>query len=293
MPRQPEVPDALRGRVFRGSVVVERGLLTRGQLRSHAWRRVRRDVYADARLPVDHGLAISCCALTLPKGGLIAGRSAAWLYGVKQASADDPVDVLVSLQRSWWSAKGTSVHIQEVPDEDRAMLGRYGLTTPSRACLDIARWYEAVHAVPIVDALLATRLVGQPDLLDQLASAMGHGIARARRTLALCDPRAESPPESVLRVRLILAGLPAPVAQFEVWHRGRFVARVDLGWPEVRVAVEYDGVWHGASGQLGRDRRRLNALIAAGWTVIHVTATDMHQLTGVIVQLQDLLRQSA
>jgi very-short-patch-repair endonuclease len=45
---------------------------------------------------------------------------------------------------------------------------------------------------------------------------------------------------------------------------GWFVARVDLAFPDRRVAIEYDGPWHGEPGQLARDRRRLNALVTAG-----------------------------
>jgi very-short-patch-repair endonuclease len=60
-----------------------------------------------------------------------------------------------------------------------------------------------------------------------------------------------------------------------VFDGSRFVARVDLAWPEQRVAVEYDGLWHGTPAQFHRDRRRLNALVAAGWTVIHVTSAQL------------------
>ncbi|WP_222263215.1 endonuclease domain-containing protein [Modestobacter marinus] len=82
--------------------------------------------------------------------------------------------------------------------------------------------------------------------------------------MALADGRAESPPESRLRVLLTMAGLP-PVPQWSVRRAdGVFIARVDLAYPAVRLAVEYDGAWHGEPGQLGRDRRRLNALVAAG-----------------------------
>ncbi|MGB9377764.1 MAG: hypothetical protein WCB04_09670, partial [Mycobacteriales bacterium] len=141
--------------------------------------------------------------------------------------------------------------------------------------------------------MLASRHTTAEAVEEQLRRASGHGVGQARRTLALCDGRAESPPESVLRVRLILAGLPPPVPQYEIWHRGQFVARADLAWPERRVAVEYDGAWHGAAGQLGRDRRRLNALVAAGWTVVHVTAAEMYALAPVVEQLRSLLRRSA
>lgn len=282
----------MRGKVFRGSTVVRRGILTPDQLRSSAWTRVRRDVYADARLAPDHGLAVAACSLTLPAGAAIAGRSAAWLYGVKQASPRDPVDVLLPVGTSW-SPPGVSAHIQCVPDADVSAYGRRRMTTATRTCVDIARWYDAVVAVPIIDAMLAGRLVTPFDLQAQLGATQGQGIGQARRTLALCDGRAESPPESVLRVRLILAGLPAPAPQHEVWLNGQFVARVDLGWPERRIAAEYDGAYHAAPGQLGKDRRRLNALIAAGWTVIHVTAAEMHDLTPVIRQLRALLVKTA
>jgi hypothetical protein len=89
-------------------------------------------------------------------------------------------------------------------------------------------------------------------------------------------------------VLLLTSGL-AAVPQYVVRDAdGRFIARVDLAFPEHRVAIEYDGAWHGKPGQLAHDRRRLNALVAAGWTVLHVTATDLHEpqsLVGVVRQL--------
>jgi very-short-patch-repair endonuclease len=52
---------------------------------------------------------------------------------------------------------------------------------------------------------------------------------------------------------------------------------VDFAWPEAKLAVEYEGWWHGESPQqVAADRRRLNRLTAAGWTVVFVTAADLH-----------------
>ena len=93
-----------------------------------------------------------------------------------------------------------------------------------------------------------------------------------------------------MRVVLVLAGLVA-VPQHTVRDPdGRFVARVDLAFPEQRVAIEYDGAWHGEPGQLARDRRRLNALDAAGWTVLHVTARDLHEPEAPVARVRVLLR---
>jgi hypothetical protein len=76
-------------------VVVE-GLLTRKQLRSSSWRRLRQDVYADVALAVTHRLMVSAVGLTLPEGAGFTGRSGATLWGVKDvATVTDPVEVVV------------------------------------------------------------------------------------------------------------------------------------------------------------------------------------------------------
>jgi hypothetical protein len=97
------------------------------------------------------------------------------------------------------------------------------------------------------------------DSREAAALPIGRGTRRARRGVGLADGRAESPPESSLRVLPRLAGL-TPGPQYVVRDaEGRFVARVDLAFPEQRVAVEYDGAWHGRPGQLAR-------VPSAAWT---------------------------
>lgn len=109
------------------------------------------------------------------------------------------------------------------------------------------------------------------------AAASGPGSARARTAAALADGLAESPQETRLRLMLVDSSLPAPVAQYRVVADGRFVARVDFAWPDRKLAVEYDGLWHAQPGQFARDRRRLNRLLAVGWRVVFVTAADLHR----------------
>jgi very-short-patch-repair endonuclease len=64
---------------------------------------------------------------------------------------------------------------------------------------------------------------------------------------------------------------------------------VDLAFPEHRVAIEYDGAWHGEAGQLARDRRRLNALVQAGWRVLHLTAADLRDPAALVAAVRCLL----
>ena len=105
----------------------------------------------------------------------------------------------------------------------------------------------------------------------------------------LADGLAASPQETRLRLLLRSSGLPEPVAQFRVMDRAGVVARVDFAWPDRKVAVEYDGLWHAEDKQFAKDRRRLNRLRAAGWTVVFVTAADLHRPEELIAQIEAAL----
>jgi hypothetical protein len=86
-----------------------------------------------------------------------------------------------------------------------------------------------------------------------------------------------------VRVALVLAGL-APVPQFEVWRAGTFLGRVGLGFPVVRLAVEYEGEHHFDGTQIVRDDVRIAGLEAAGWRVIRLSAADLRDLDGVVAR---------
>jgi very-short-patch-repair endonuclease len=79
------------------------------------------------------------------------------------------------------------------------------------------------------------------------------------------------------------------MAQYRVWHEGRVIARPDFAWPDRKVALEYDGLWHAEDGQFARDRERLNLLREAGWTVVFVTAADMYRPERLIIRIAQAL----
>jgi hypothetical protein len=273
--RDPRRPQPLQQRIFSRSLVHRRGLLTPADLRSTAWQRLYRGAYADADLPVSHGLRCAAAHLVLPPEAAIGGRSAAWLHGVRFATADDPVEVVVPRGARFGPVRGLTIRLADLPADDM-IPGRPAVTTPVRTAWDLARFLDVPTSVSYLDAMAARRLFSIAELGGRAEHcAIAWGRKRARQAIELIDFRSESPQESRLRASLVLAGLPPPVVQYTVLDGGRFVARVDLAWPERRVAVEYDGLWHGTPAQFHRDRRRLNALVAAGWTVIHVTSTQL------------------
>lgn len=290
MPPHPHRPAELAWRVFRGSDVIGRGLLTRHQLRGASWIRLRHDVYADARLDRDHTLACRAALLRMPTGSVIAGPSAAYLHGVEHAAgfADD-VHVLLPRTTLADSQPGIRVHriAPDRADASRARvppnlgderLGKLPRTKVASCAWETAAWSDPVRAVGIIDTLLGRGFVSKGALAAVLAGNDNRpGGRRVRRVFGLADPGAQSPPESHLRVRLVLAGLPRPVTQHPIRLPSGLVLHPDLAWPAYRVAVEYDGQWHADADQLHRDRQRLNLLLGAGWLVLHVTSRRLHR----------------
>ncbi|WP_410814592.1 DUF559 domain-containing protein [Micromonospora sp. 067-2] len=163
------------------------------------------------------------------------------------------------------------------PQPARDRNGRIPRSDPGRAAWETSIWLEPVRAVTIVDSLLGQGLIQRDTLVELAARNVERpGGRRAQWVFALADPGAQSPPESQLRVRLVLGGLPRPIAQHPIRLPDGVLLHPDLAWPEYRVAVEYDGQWHADADQLHRDRRRLNLLVGAGWLVLHVTSRRLH-----------------
>ncbi|MGY1649790.1 endonuclease domain-containing protein [Geodermatophilus sp. SYSU D01119] len=284
------LPEALRGRMFRGTDVVRRGLLTSARLRGPSCRRLFRDVYVDAAVPGSHRLRARAAARLLLPGAVVSGASAAVLRGVDLADERDDVELVLPPGSHPRRVPGVRVRRLALDPADVRVLQRVRVLSPAAATVRAAALLEADEAVVAVDRMVAAGVVGLAELRDRVALP-GAASARVRRACARADGLAGSPQETRLRLLVVDGGLPAPVAQHVVTDGGRFVARVDLAWPELRVAVEYDGAWHAEPGQFARDRRRLNALQAAGWTVVFVTAADLREPARVLAMIGAALRR--
>jgi hypothetical protein len=112
------------------------------------------------------------------------------------------------------------------------------------------------------------------------------GIHRAQMLLALATGKAESPPESILRLIVVEAGFPVPEAQYEVETiDGRKFYVLDIAWPEVRIALEYDGFAAHEERQ-ERDAERDGRLAGRGWVTIRATAADLRDPSRVLAELR-------
>lgn len=277
MPRYPRIPPELVGAPFRASDAVACGLLTWRMLAGSSWQRLLPDVYLHRSVTPDHRLWCAAAALVLPPGAAIGGPSAAHLWGVATLPAPVPVHVVTPRVRNLrWDGQIVA-HYTRLAAQDVTSLSGLPVTTCERTMFDLGRRSHRADALVVLDAMLHRHLLN-PAMLQRMAHERNRwpGAPRLARLLALADPRSESPMETRLRLLLVDAGVPPPEVQLEVrvWADG-LVARVDLAWPDLRLAVEYDGDHHRERAQFRRDIERLNALRLAGWTVLRFTADDV------------------
>jgi very-short-patch-repair endonuclease len=144
------------------------------------------------------------------------------------------------------------------------------------AALDDTAWEQALESA------LRKGLVKVADLevaLPEMARRRTPGVGRIRRVLAL-RPRGAPPTESLLETLMVqlvrrVPTLPEPRRQLEIFdEHGRFVARVDLAWPDLGLFIELDGQHH--RGQPLYDARRETAIVAAtGWLCGRFTWTEV------------------
>ncbi|MCP3800846.1 hypothetical protein NLX83_16395 [Allokutzneria sp. A3M-2-11 16] len=263
---------ALEVELFRGSDAITDGVLTPDVLRTPHFVRLFRDAYAVRGTPITHELRCRAAALVLPEAATLTGVSAATIYGVPLATGDDPVELAAPSEARAHRRPGMRVRNLRIPDEESVPWNGIRLATPLRTAYDLLIGRRSlVERVACTDAWLRSGLVDFEELRRIVVKRHDHGVVVGRQAVELVDPRAESFPESELRVLLNLNEL-YPVPQLKVCDSNGFIARVDLGFEEEKVAVEYDGAWHGDANQLPRDRERMNRLQAAGWHVVYVTA---------------------
>jgi hypothetical protein len=112
------------------------------------------------------------------------------------------------------------------------------------------------------------------------------GVGRLREAITLIRPGAASRPETWVRLTLVEAGLPEPVLDVDVYdERGDFVGCVDLAYPELKIAIEYEGDQHRTDpAQWQRDIEKHERLADLGWRVVRVPRNQLFSQPGELVR---------
>jgi very-short-patch-repair endonuclease len=251
---------------FRGSHAVAAGLLTPAMLRGPRFRRLFPDIYIPADAHVDLELLSRAAYLLVAGRGALGGHSAAELLGASCAPLGAPAEVV--LPHRIRPRPELLVRQDQVPTDELQVLDGVVVTSPERTAFDLGRRAPLVEAVVAVDALSH---VHGFDPSEVLAMARRHpgawGSAQLPRVVELSDGRAGSPMETRIRMALRFGGLPLPTLQHAV---GPY--ELDLCYPAVRIAIEYNGRDHLDPDRALRDLRREAYLTNAGWIVLRFGA---------------------
>jgi Protein of unknown function (DUF559) len=222
--------------------------------------------------------------LRLPPGSVLGFHSAALTYGLpvppdRRLHVVVPPDVDVPLIR------GVAAHASMLPVRDPVWNDGIPCVPPVRCAVDLARLLGRAAALALLDATLRAALCTVDQLAAEVALHTGlRGIRQARELVGRADPRPECVQESHLRLVLLDGRLPPPEPQLWVANfYGTVVYRVDLGYEQQRVGVEYDGRSHLDSVE--KDRFRHNWLVENGWRMRYFTARDLYQDPGGIVAM--------
>lgn len=258
---------------FLGSEALAARGLSRHELTSR-YVALYKDVYVPRDTELTPLLRAKACWLRSQRRGVLAGFSASALHGAKWIDPALPAAIIDTNRRP---AAGVRVWEERIDGDEIGVIDGMRVTTPARTALDLARRYPLGIAVAAVDALAQATEVKPADVDLLVERYRGRrGLRAARTALELVDGGAQSPKETWLRLLLVSAGFPRPQTQIAVRNEwGWAEAYLDMGWEEIKVAVEYDGDQHRSSrAQYVKDIRRLEMLDRMGWLVVRVVAED-------------------
>lgn len=189
---------------------------------------------------------------------------------------DAPAELVRTQHRS---PPGIVVHSGAVRDDEMCTVRAISCTTPARTAYDLGRHCPFTVGVIRVDAVLAATGIAVDDVAEIARRNPGtRHIRRLRRVLEIADGGAESTHETRLRLVLVRAGLPRPVTQIPICNSwGRVIRRIDLGWPQWKAGVEYDGAQHWTDrAQQAEDIDRLEFFADLGWRRRQCTCSRLY-----------------
>lgn len=251
--------------------------------------RVLPSVYRVAAAPESQDQLLIAAWLWSKGRAVVSHRSAAFFL---RLDGFDAIPVDISIAASSRSPDSLIVlHVQRMPRlRNIVKTGMFTLTDATRTLIDLGSVVDEPTVEAALEDALRRRLTTTKKIEAMLRDIGGPGRRGSGVLRAIMEARGPqaAAAESILEVRLLrlmkASGLPAPIRQHEVRVKGRVVARLDLAYPQSRLAIECDGFrWHGGREAWQRDVHRSNALVGLGWRVIHVTWSDIEVRSGDVI----------
>lgn len=279
--------------------------LSADQLKGTAFVQVSHGIYRPAEWDFDLQAAARALSAGSP-GAWISHVTAARLHGlVLPPCLAESNELHLSKPRRLPEArrKGITGHtLLAFPGEVETSEGLQ-ISTRSRTWLDMARMLPLRDLVCMGDQLIRiprpefenrSEPYATPSALREMVGRHSNlqGIVRAREALGLMRVGADSPPETLMRLAMLDAGLPEPELQLTLWT-GRGAPSADAGYRARRIALQYDGAHHLDEIQRRKDQHRDKAFRSAGWTVLTFTESDLNDgFQDAVRRIKAALRQS-
>jgi hypothetical protein len=244
--------------------------LTPWQLRGPEYAHPFHDTYLARTAPRTLATRARAAALGAPDTAVISHETAAVLWGgaVPECSW---IHVTVPPGESFVRA-GVRTHRLS---GHRLVAQRDGLrmTTPEQTFIDLAGRLDLVQLVALGDRLVK-RKVASPESLCAASDAWsGRYGSAGRRAATYVRSGVDSPPESRLRMLVVLAGLPEPTVNHIVRDpdTGEWLRRFELAYRDLLIAIEYEGRQHRDDDEIwAADIERREELDRETWRVVQV-----------------------
>ncbi|WFR68436.1 hypothetical protein P9139_09850 [Curtobacterium flaccumfaciens] len=272
-------PMALRGRPFRVREALHRGV-SPGRLRTKALLRPFHGIRAWT-LPQTHEERARAVLPRLRRDQAFSHTTAAIVLGLplpRRLERDPRIHVTTVGTDQALRVRGTVGHRTRRGRVTIVYSGTAALTHPVDTFIALATLLNRDELIVVGDALVGW--LGWCSRDELIAAAHRYrgarGIRRVRAALAEVRTGSRSPGETRLRLALTRRGLPQPELNHDVVVDGRWVACVDLAYPEARVAIEYESDLHRTDARTFRkDLTRGEQLKDVGWWLVRATADDL------------------
>ncbi len=243
------------------------------RVRGGRWLRVDRGVFLVAGAPFDWPTRQLAAVLAAGPGAVASHLAAARIWGIAGFQRATP-ELSIPRGRRY---RRPGVRTHESTDLDRCLVVRresIPVTSADRTLLDIGRYVGDGRLKRAVESMRRDGDVSWASLIAELTAHARRGrpgIRRLRRVILAGAHRTDitdSDLELFVLGLIVEAGLPEPTIHHWVHDGDRFVAEVDLAYPQWRIAIECDGAVHLAADVHERDLARQNDLVLVGWTVL-------------------------
>lgn len=243
------------------------------RVRSGRWTIADHLVYRLAGVPRTWHSRVLAPILSAGPPAMASHLAAAALHGIPGFGRGVPE---ISIPRGV-DHRATDVRIHTSTDLDRCtrvLVDGIPTTDLARTLLDVGRFVGDRRLLRAIEWGRREQRVDWSQLISTLArhARKGRpGIRRLRRVIlanAHRDEITDSDFELLALAVFAEHDLPVPVLHYRVLDGGRFVAEVDLAYPELRIAIELDGAVHLQADVRERDLPRQNDLVLLGWTVL-------------------------